>query len=385
MNVLLLSTDKKIFDPGSRVRKRHKQYGDLCDQLHIIIPGGSDQPETDQISGNIWLHSVQQHTKLLTWFGMILLTLKVIGRFDFPPNTSLISTQDPFEVGLAGWLASWWSGLPLNLQVHTDLSNSYFRTQSVRRRFQSRLSRWLIPRVDTLRVVSERVKNFINAKCKTCAEPSRSVRNPKISMLPVYTDADEIRKKSQAGQPSMPWQKTLVIVARLEEEKGVGFAIESLAPLLRHSRDTGLLVIGGGSQRAKLERMVTRLGIPHAVEFAGWKDNPAPYMKEAYLTLVPSYYEGWGMVAVESLVAGTPVVMTEVGCAGELVKSETGGEVVPVAGEEKLQSAVREFLVNEKKQKEYSKRTKHVTKHINTKEEYLDKLQTIWQKTIQNS
>jgi glycogen(starch) synthase len=126
---------------------------------------------------------------------------------------------------------------------------------------------------------------------------------------------------------------------------------------------------------------VTRLGIPHAVDFAGWEDNPIPHMKKAYLTLVPSYYEGWGMVAVESLVAGTPVIMTNVGCAGELIKPETGGEITPVGDKKKLRSAVTEFLANDKKQQKYSKRTKNVIKYMNTREEYLNKLQAVWQKT----
>jgi glycosyltransferase involved in cell wall biosynthesis len=77
------------------------------------------------------------------------------------------------------------------------------------------------------------------------------------------------------------------------------------------SSDARLMIIGEGRQRRALERLVERCGLEQRVTLPGFISNPYPYMAQADLLVLSSICEGLGLVLVEALAAGTPVVATD--------------------------------------------------------------------------
>jgi glycosyltransferase involved in cell wall biosynthesis len=75
-----------------------------------------------------------------------------------------------------------------------------------------------------------------------------------------------------------------------------------------------LVIVGGGDDGPKLKHLAADLGISNKVVFVGEVSNPYPYMKHADLFVLSSLYEGFGLVIVESLATGTPVVSVD--CPG---------------------------------------------------------------------
>ena len=71
-----------------------------------------------------------------------------------------------------------------------------------------------------------------------------------------------------------------------------------------------------------------------------WRDDLASFYKSFDVFLLPSNYEGWGRAVIEAMAAGLPVVMTDVGLAGEVVKNNENGIVVPVGDRVRFVSAV---------------------------------------------
>ncbi len=107
-------------------------------------------------------------------------------------------------------------------------------------------------------------------------------------------------------------------VGRLEiEHKGCDLLLESMALIHVELGDATppLVVVGDGPDRERLEARAGELGLTTLVQFRGRVEGAAKYalMAAAYAVLIPSRYETFGMVAVESLAAGAPVVAFRVG------------------------------------------------------------------------
>lgn len=113
----------------------------------------------------------------------------------------------------------------------------------------------------------------------------------------------------------------LLYVGRLVQEKGVDVAIQALSCLHERKRDERLTICGDGPYRDKTERAVQRMGLQNHVTFTGWA-SPST-LAELYLgaeaVLVPSRRENFGLVALEAIASGCPVVASNVGGLPEAV------------------------------------------------------------------
>jgi len=90
-----------------------------------------------------------------------------------------------------------------------------------------------------------------------------------------------------------------------------------------------LWIVGDGKQRQALKHEVeTRLIA--SVKFQGWQDDLDKFYNQADAFLLTSNSEGWGMVVVEAASFGLPIIMTDVGLAGEVIKDGESGIVIPV-------------------------------------------------------
>ncbi|BCP51886.1 glycosyl transferase [Kaistia sp. 32K] len=150
------------------------------------------------------------------------------------------------------------------------------------------------------------------------AEADKTVRiyNP-VPLAPAVVDAATL-----AARPP-----EIVAVGRLSPEKGFGDLIAAFA--LVSNRDATLTIAGEGPEREKLEAEIGALGLAGRVHLAGFTD-PAPLYARARLCAIPSRTEAFGMVAVEALAAGLPVVATR--CAGprEILDGGRFGTLVPI-------------------------------------------------------
>lgn len=117
---------------------------------------------------------------------------------------------------------------------------------------------------------------------------------------------------------------TLIVAAgRLEPQKNFTLAIEAMAHLSRWT-DTRLVILGDGSERARLERLIGRLGLHERVRLIGHVADVGPWLARASCFLMTSRYEGYPASLVEALANGLPAVVTP--CSAALA------EILPRAG-----------------------------------------------------
>lgn len=145
---------------------------------------------------------------------------------------------------------------------------------------------------------------------------------------------------------SSPRPLTILIVSRLTPFKGVDVGIRALPLLCRP--DVRLRIVGSGRVEAELRQMAATLGVTDRVEFAG-EVAPERIHHEyarADIFALPSRYEPFGIVLVEAMAAGLPVVASRTGGIPDVLEGGNVGLLTPVGDEQALAAALNTLLVN---------------------------------------
>lgn len=124
----------------------------------------------------------------------------------------------------------------------------------------------------------------------------------------------------------------LLCIGRLVNDKGMDVAIRALGIARAQGCAAGLTIAGDGPARPRLEALARELGLEAQVTFTGWiaAEAVAHAMNRACAVLVPSRWrEPFGLVALEALQMGRPVIASHVGGLPEIVTPETGVLVPP--------------------------------------------------------
>ena len=142
--------------------------------------------------------------------------------------------------------------------------------------------------------------------------------------------------------PPLPGAPLLAIVGRLIPIKGHDVLFRALAAVRDEIPGLRLRVVGDGPLDAAAPRRRSRSsGSPTLVEFAGRVAPAAPAFEEAELVVVPSFGEGFGMVALEAMERGRPVIASAVGGLPEIVDDGRTGLLVPSGDVDALAAAIR--------------------------------------------
>jgi glycosyltransferase involved in cell wall biosynthesis len=107
-------------------------------------------------------------------------------------------------------------------------------------------------------------------------------------------------------------------------------------------------IVGDGPQRTALSALIKNLGISDHVILHGNVDRMilSVLYAKANCFVLPSRSEGWTLSIIEAMASRVPVIMTDVGFAGEVIKHEKNGLVVPVDGEKALTQALELLMSN---------------------------------------
>jgi D-inositol-3-phosphate glycosyltransferase len=145
-----------------------------------------------------------------------------------------------------------------------------------------------------------------------------------------------------------PEDRMVLFVGRIEPLKGVDTLIQAMSCLqLNEQRPVHLAIIGGdpaaspeemSAEMARLQKLCDDLAVGQTVVFLGKRDqDKLPYYySAAALVVMPSHYESFGMVALEAMACGTPVIASEVGGLAYLVKDGETGFTIPDGEPEEL-------------------------------------------------
>lgn len=141
----------------------------------------------------------------------------------------------------------------------------------------------------------------------------------------------------------------ILFVGRFAPVKGIDRLLAAMVHLRTH-QGLSLVIVGGDGQRTRasseLRHLIRKLGIHDRVSLAGRIDHDrlATYYNAADVLVVPSFYESFGLVALESLACGTPVVATRVGAMESLLRMGETGAIVNTPSPRALALAIKKFV-----------------------------------------
>jgi glycosyltransferase involved in cell wall biosynthesis len=130
-------------------------------------------------------------------------------------------------------------------------------------------------------------------------------------------------------------------VGRLAPQKNFGLLVEAFARIVQP--DDRLTIVGEGTERGRIERQIASLGLTAQVILAGHQSPVDPWLAAADALVLSSDYEGLGIVVIEALAAGLPVVATDCSPNIALLLDDVGRRV-PVGDANALASAMSAII-----------------------------------------
>lgn len=181
-------------------------------------------------------------------------------------------------------------------------------------------SKWKLKRFkkfDKIIAVSESCKNQIAASYP-------QLKN-KLDFIYNTQDNDTIIKKSKEKEIEFDKSKLNIIsVSRLSEEKAYIRSLKVMKRLKDEGFDFNWHILGDGTERENIEKCIKENNLENCVKLYGNQSNPYPYIKSADLLYLGSYHESYGLVLIESMLLGRPILTTKTISAEEVVDKKYG-------------------------------------------------------------
>lgn len=235
-------------------------------------------------------------------------------------------------------------GCPLVMTMHATEAGLYEgNVVSEFSRWRHRVERDLVRRAEATIVCSTVMRSELVERLGADDDRLTVVGNGVHAQRWITAPRQRAAARQSLGISSAP---VLVLVGRLEHEKGAQDAIEAVARLSDRRPPPHLLLVGDGSRADDLQRQAADRGLGTQVHLLGRRGDAdvAAVLGAADVALVPSRYEPFGLVALEAMAAGTPLVVSATGGLLDVVEDDVSGLVVPPADPVALARAVARLL-----------------------------------------
>jgi glycosyltransferase involved in cell wall biosynthesis len=214
-------------------------------------------------------------------------------------------------------------------------------------------SGWLPP------FMMKRVKKFL-----ICSEYAKNdfekLTNLNAKVIPYGIDFKKFRKskadKKIVSELGLKGKIVLIAVGRLSQQKGFAYLIKALNEVKKKEKNFKLLLIGDGEERKNLERLSKELGLEEEIIFLGkiFHDKLPKYYHVSDIFVLPSLYESFGIVFLEAMASGLPIISTNIAAIPEVVNKKVGILVKPKNVQE-LAEAILTLINDEKRRREMGK------------------------------
>ncbi|MCB9460554.1 MAG: glycosyltransferase [Anaerolineaceae bacterium] len=141
-----------------------------------------------------------------------------------------------------------------------------------------------------------------------------------------------------------PQAVILGMAARLTQQKGIPYALEAFAKVYRDYPQAYLVIAGDGELRPQLTQQTSDLGIRGRTLFLGWRADMIDVMAAYDVFVLPSLWEGFGLVLLEAMSRRLPIIASHVSAIPEVVADGETGLLVPPRDVDALADAMRTLL-----------------------------------------
>ena len=202
-------------------------------------------------------------------------------------------------------------------------------------------------------ILLEMISIFFNKKIIAISESvKRSLMRyefvPSKKIIVLHNGIEYQKFKKTANSKIISIQNPIIIgtVCRLEKQKGIRYLLLAMNSILAKFPSAQLEIIGDGSLLEELKELSKNLGISNSVNFFGKFTDVIPFYKRMDIFILPSIYEGFGIVLLEAMAAGLPVVASNVDGIKEVVVDAESGILISPKNPEAIASAVIQLIEN---------------------------------------
>jgi glycosyltransferase involved in cell wall biosynthesis len=142
---------------------------------------------------------------------------------------------------------------------------------------------------------------------------------------------------------NLPLDKKIILtVGYLIEIKGHKYLVDAIGEVVKHRKDILCIIVGSGELKNKLQKQIKKTGLENSIILAGGRphDEIPIWMNACDVFVLPSLRESFGVVQIEVLACGKPVVSTYNGGSEEIITSKEYGILVEPANSKKLAEAI---------------------------------------------
>ena len=332
MRVLILSWEYPPLIEGGLARHVRKLAENLVAQdmdVHVLVRGLEESPAEEECEGVV-VHRVREPerprdlTEFVTWIehmnaDMLAAGVEVGDQYSF----DVVHGHDWLVAGAGDHLAKRFR-CPFVTTIH---ATEYGRHQGwVDKHPQSYIhgvERWMANRAEQVITCSSYMREHV--------ADIYGLEEERVAVVPNGIDPSELEPVDDLAtlrsRFAAPDERLVLLVGRLVYEKGFQLALEALPGLIERLGAVRFLVAGSGTHEAELRRQAHELGLdPHGT-FLGWIGDDVLHSlyRIADLTVVPSIYEPFGLVALEAMASGCPCLVADTGGLREVVPNEDVG------------------------------------------------------------
>jgi glycogen(starch) synthase len=330
MNVLILSWEYPPIVAGGLARHVRKLSENLVNEgieVHVLTRGAKDTLREETMNG-VHVHRVPETPMpkgldvFLSWVDRMNADMLKAGA-ELAEDADLVHGHDWLVADAADALARK-AGLPYLTTIH---ATEYGRHQGwVDKHPQKHIhgvETWMARRADHVITCSHYMRGHV--------ADVYGLDEANISVIPNGIDPDDLQPVGDLvdlrAQFAAPDERLVLLVGRLVYEKGFQLALEAMPGLIRRLGNVRFLVAGSGTHEAQLKQQAEKLGLMEHGTFLGWIGDDVLHSlyRIADLTVVPSIYEPFGLVALEAMASGCPCIVADTGGLKEVVPNRDVG------------------------------------------------------------
>src|SRR5215210_1838512 len=330
--VLILSWEYPPLIEGGlarHVRKLSEALVENGHEVHVLTRGGEESPAEDTGSG-VAIHRIREPkrptdlSEFVAWVermnsDMLAAGVELGDRFDF----DLVHGRDWLVAGACDHLAKRF-GAPLVTTIH---ATEYGRHQGwVDKHPQSYIhgvERWITNRAERVITCSAYMREHV--------ADIYGLEESRVAVIPNGIDPSELVPVDDLdtlrGRFAEPDERLVLLVGRLVYEKGFQLALEALPGLIERVGNVRFIIAGSGTHEQQLREQARELGLDEHGTFVGWIGDDVLHSlyRISDLTVVPSIYEPFGLVALEAMASACPCLVADTGGLREVVPNEDVG------------------------------------------------------------
>lgn len=361
MKIINFGLDSSCLDKKSVLANRLIEYGNLVERYDVVVP--SFKAEKIVLSEKATVYGSGGVNKLTRFYRIYRLGKKLCQENKY----EVITAQDQYYLALIGLRLSRIFKIGLEIQVH-----GFEKYRGLRKL----ISRYVLPRADAVRAVSRRLKKQLADNFKIAAN--------KITVAPIYSE--KVRGlKDEARSSDIKFENNKFIfltVGRLTPVKNTDLQIKAMAETAKKYPQAELWIVGEGPLKNNFRFLIENLRLSGKVKLLNQKNGEE--LEKIYnladAFLLTSNSEGWGLAVIEAAVHNLPIIMTDVGCAGEVIKNGESGIIIPVGDKNLLIKAMKNIIQDKDLRLRLSGAAKKAVEALPSKQETLNLYLMSWQK-----